>query len=70
MQVARIFVPTVVGLALFCSFIFHVTERERQRAMKREKKEIDFNLGGVYFNSGGVYFLGLVDFKWVCHIIS
>ncbi len=62
MQVARIFVPTVVGLALFCSFILHVTERERQRAMKREKKEIDFNLGGVYF-------LGLVDFKWVCYII-
>jgi hypothetical protein len=44
--------------------------------MKREKREIrftfrfDFNLCGVYFNSGGGYFLGWVDFKWVCHIIS
>ena len=46
--------------------------------MKREKREIGFNsrvelifnLGGVYFNSGWYDFLGWINFKWVCHVIS
>jgi hypothetical protein len=45
--------------------------------MKREEKRkigfifrVNLNSDGVYFNWGWVNFLGWVDFKWLCHVIS
>jgi hypothetical protein len=35
------------------------------RAMKREKREIEFN-----FRVGLIFYSGGVDFKYVCHVIS